>query len=202
MANAESITNTRLMIVEGEDEKCLVERLLRDLHCLAQTWAFMGKNAMVGSFNTFIKTPGFDEVLRLGIVRDADNSHASAFQSLQGMITRAGFTPPKSAGTFTTDQPSIGIFLMPDNNSKGMLEDLFLESVSKEPGFQCVEDFEKCINELDPRPRNISKAKSLAYLATCEEACPNVGWAAGKGYWDLSAPCMDPLKEFLKDFGS
>ncbi len=50
-----------------------------------------------------------------------------------------------------------------------MLEDLCLKSVEDDPAMECVQEYFDCISDkLDDLPKNISKAKARAFLASRE----------------------------------
>ncbi len=147
----------------------------------------------------FISTiPGFSDVTHLIIIRDADNDGANnAFKSIQNLIKRAKLTPPDKMNVFSSGSPHIGVYILPDNKNKGMLENLCLESISDEPTLKCLDPFVNCIDGLENPPKNIAKAKVQAYLAARQETARDVGEGAEKGYWNFDADCFTDLKEFL-----
>jgi len=51
--------------------------------------------------------------------------------------------------------------------------------------------------EGSPQPRNWTKAKTFAFLASQDIYDPLVGRAAQKGIWPWSNPVFTPLKQFL-----
>jgi hypothetical protein len=107
---------------------------------------------------------------------------------------------PSEDGQFVPGSPKIGIFIMPGNSVDGnMLEDLCLKTVEEHPAMKCVCDFAYCVSGLNNPPKNISKAKCQAFLATQPEIVNSVGLGARKDYWDFDSPALDELKQFLEN---
>ena len=83
-----------------------------------------------------------------------------------------------------------------------MLEDLCLRTGEDDGAMDCVTKFAACVAALPDPPKNISKAKvqvfkAQVFLAAQPQTVDSVGLGAQKGYWDLDAPCLDELKQFL-----
>lgn len=73
----------KLLLVEGKDDAGFFGALLKQLQLEdIEIRSFDGTS----NFSTYLKTlkatPGFSQVVSLGIVRDADKDHNSAFQSI------------------------------------------------------------------------------------------------------------------------
>ena len=62
----------------------------------------------------------------------------------------------------------IKIFISPNNEDNGMLEDLFLEVVKKQKIYNCVNEFTQCI-KTHQKINNESKQQMLAYLSTLDK---------------------------------
>lgn len=66
---------------------------------------------------------------RLGIVVDADTDAAARWQSIKDILKRSGYVNvperPEAAGTVVEHEilPRVGVWIMPDNLHKGMIED-------------------------------------------------------------------------------
>jgi hypothetical protein len=198
-----SITKKKLLLVEGNDEKNFLEELFRhmrkedivDIHDVA------GKYNFKKNMPTFMKTPGFNDVEAIAIVRDADDSCTSAFQSVEGVLKENSFLPPGRPGEFSQGNPKVGVFIMPDNVNSGMLEDLCLETVKEKEGMECVNRFIDCANQLEnpPKEKDIAKAKVQAFLAIMPGVLDMVGLGAKKRYWDFDSATLEPLKNFLSE---
>ncbi|MCK4297946.1 MAG: hypothetical protein KAX80_00350, partial [Planctomycetes bacterium] len=91
------------------------------------------------------------------------------------------------------------VTLLPDSSRCGMLEDLCLESISDDPAFACVDAYFECTRRNGiPHPRNMSKAKVHAFLASRRNPSLRLGEAAGAGCWPWDSPVFDEVKQFLQ----
>jgi len=197
------IKSKKVLAVEGWDEENFFDSLLKHLNITDfDIHKVGGKNQFPKKLPALLKTPGFfaaDEtplVTHLGIVRDKDEDEA--FKSISNIIATAGLKPPTKHSTFSDGTPKVGIFIMPGNKVEGiMLEDLCLKTVEKNPAMKCVNEFASCVSALEPKPKNISKAKAQTFLAAQPEIANSVGVGAQKGYWDFESPALKELKQFL-----
>jgi hypothetical protein len=202
-SSPEPITKKKLLVVEGNDEKIFFKALFKhmakenivDIHDVA------GKDKFKTEMPTFMKTPGFNDVEAIAVVRDADDSCKSAFESVKGILKENKFLPPRKPGEFSQGNPKVGVFIMPDNKNSGMLEDLCLDTVKDEEGMECVNLFIDCANRLEKPPKNkdIPKVKAQAFLAIMPEVPHRLGIGAKKGYWDFDSAPLEPLKNFLSE---
>jgi hypothetical protein len=116
---------------------------------------------------------------------------------------------------FSTGIPRVGIFIVPGDVDKGMLEDLCLRTVADHPAMPCVDGFLEClrgkvewrepedVQAAGPHrfPNNAAKAKAKAFLAAQKDDLPSVGVAALAGIWNFDADCLEQLRGFIKVFG-
>lgn len=158
-----------------------------------------GKDELRVKMKALVETPGFRGVVSLGVVRDADSDPHGAFQSVCDSLRYVGLSlPARCLESFGTN-PRVSIMLMPKNNTPGMLEDLCLESVRTDPAFLCMEQYFECLQSKNlPRPREISKAKIHAFLASREKPDLRLGVAAENGYWPFNNETFQELKGFLR----
>ncbi len=199
MSTPEPITKKRLLVVEGEDEINFFEKLLKYINMtdLVDIREVGGKAQFKNKMPVLQKASGFNRLEHIAIIRDADENAAGAFASIAGIIKNIGLTPPEKAGQFSSSKPRVGIFIMPDNASKGMLEDLCLRTVKDHKAIECVSGFIGCVKVLEPPPKNRSKAKAQAFLAAMPEIANSVGVGALKGYWNFDSEELKPLIHFL-----
>ncbi|MFC2146764.1 DUF3226 domain-containing protein [Acidobacteriota bacterium] len=199
----ESIKKKKLLLVEGKDEKIFFEELFKHMtkEDIVEVHDVAGKDNFKKDMPTFVITPGFNDVETIAIVRDADDSCTSAFQSVEGVLKENSFLPPERPGEFSQGNPKMGVFIMPDNINPGMLENLCLETVKEKEGMECVNRFIDCANQLEnpPKNRDIAKAKVQAFLAIMPGVFDMVGLGAKKGYWDFDSAALKPLKNFLSE---
>lgn len=202
-----------VILVEGTHDGHLLEALLaqQDVGGLAvlpaQGWTrFRDKlKALVNSdeFLTGIRT--------LGIVRDADSSADDAFASVIGALQGLGLPAPNKRGhiehgDWVTPEGvqvgpvRVGVFIMPGGgSSSGQIEDLCLRSVTQHPAMECVGRLFDCLREKNiPLPKNESKARVHAFLATKPRPDKHLGTAAKEGYWEFTHEAFDELRAFLR----
>lgn len=95
-----------------------------------------------------------NSLVGIGIVMDADGemSPNKRFENIINGLRPFNFISelPKSPGTVALGQPRCGIFIMPDNQSAGTLEDLLLECAAQAyPSLlQCTQDFLNCVEPI------------------------------------------------------
>jgi transposase len=119
----------KLLIVEGIDDKYVINRLLQRRKITYQHFEIRDANGIKQSLNTFsiaIKSGNYEVI---GIVVDADTDLSERWQDLRNRLIKEGYQHlpqnPNAKGTIIIDPeeelPTVGIWLMPNNT--GMLED-------------------------------------------------------------------------------
>ena len=147
-----------------------------------------GKDQFKDKLPALVKTSGFSNVEIFAVIRDADINANNAFRSVCNTLKKAGISPPGKVNQFTQRSPKVGIFVMPGNSEKGMLEDLCLETVKDTPAMACVTLFSECCQgNLQIPEKNFAKSKALAYLAAMPTIVNSVGLGAQCGYWDFNS---------------
>ena len=145
-----------------------------------------------------VRTPEFSNVTRLGIIRDAEESAESAFQSVHDSLQNAGLDAPDNTNEPSSGSPSVSVLILPDGNNPGNLESLIWRSINTGPEAPCIRDFLGCLKKIEgvniTRP---DKARVHAYLAGKPQPNVSVGVAARKGYWDPQHPVFSGLRCFL-----
>jgi len=196
------IESKKILAVEGMDEVNFFDVLLEDINIRdCDIREVGGKDQFPIKFPLLIKASGFPLVTHIGIVRDKDEmKKTEAFESIVNIVRNVGFEPPAVHSQFSNGTPKVGIFIMPGETVEGtMLEDLCLKTVEKTPAMKCVNEFASCVSAMEPKPKNISKAKAQTFLAAQPEIANSVGVGAQKGYWDFESPALDELKQFLSN---
>lgn len=196
------IRTGKILAVEGRDEYnffCALLKHMRiknfEIHDVA------GKTQYKEKLPLLIKSSGFFNNAKVfAVIRDADTDCDQAFNSIKNIIEESGLTPPSHINSFSDGNPRVGIFILPGNSEKGMLEDLCLKTVENKPAMNCVNGFWECAKNLPQKPKNASKAKAQAYLAAMPEIVGSVGLGALNDYWNFNSPCLDELKKFLSAF--
>lgn len=205
------IDQPRIVLVEGEDEKrsfsALIDKQLDGKMQNIQIIPVGGKDAFrkrIGAINIKAKAKakemGWPRYV-IAVIRDADESSQSAFQSACSAIESAGLEPPGNAGSFTENETSVGVLILPDNESPGDLETVCHRSVAHKPVAQCIDELIDCAARYEPIKRQ-GKAWAHAYAALSRYPVARVGEAAEQGLWNFTHEAFKPLTDFLKRLAS
>lgn len=186
------ITRPKLLLVEGKDEEGVFDALIKRLSIPeVQIIAYKGKPNLKNFLGAIVSTPGFGNVLFLGIVRDADDNPAGAMQSLQGALQDYDLPVPEAPMKRTGSSPTVTVFVMPGETRTGMLEDLLWNSIPTSQT-SCIATYLECMQVVSPSSKN----RVHAYLASKKDPM-RVGEAAQAGIWDFGNPAFNDVKEFL-----
>src|SRR5579872_1030406 len=118
------ISKEKILFVEGKDDSSFFNKFISHLGLNnIQVVSCEGKDKFPMLLKTIKNVPNFNIVTSLGIVRDADESVSNAFKSLQSALSDAGFVKPSSMAEFVVGAPNVGIFILPDCDRMGELED-------------------------------------------------------------------------------
>ncbi|MFQ5880501.1 MAG: DUF3226 domain-containing protein, partial [Dehalococcoidia bacterium] len=194
------IVEVKQLLVEGADGHRFFAALTSEMALSGiQVQNYGGVTELASFLKALRDTSGFRErVSSVGIVRDAEASASSAFQSVQSAVQNAGWEAPQQPMTPAGDSPKVTVLILPDANRPGMLEDLLLEAVSDDPVIPCVNKYFECVNaRLGSVPRPMPKARAHAFLASRERPHLRVGEAADAGYWQLDNAAYNHDREFL-----
>lgn len=189
------------LLVEGNDQRNFFEAFVDHLGLKEniQVQNFGGVGQLRGFLSGFVVAVGFDGVKSVGIVRDAEGSAQSAFQSVQSSLQNAGLAAPIRPRERAGSSPSVNVMILPDGRNSGMLETLLCETLVEDPVNGCVDAFFDCVRGLDGVDmRRPDKSRAHAYISTRAEPHSSVGVAALRGYWDLEHSALDGVRGFLR----
>ena len=190
MPDVQPIEKSIQLLVEGNDEKNFFEAFLRHLDIIhhVQVQSFDGVNQLSLFVETLAATDEFkNKVESLGIVRDAETSAQSAFQSIQNSLQFAGLPIPDQPRRRAGNSPAVSALILPDDDSPGMLETLLCRTFASSSLGGCIDSFLECVQvELGYGPHRPHKARAHAYIATQRDPHVSVGVAAHRKYWDLN----------------
>jgi hypothetical protein len=197
-----AITKPKLLLGEGKDEARFFNALL-DHQGVAdiQVVDYGGKTRLRDYLEALALPPvsGFPGLVSLAITRDADADAGAAFTSAGAALANVGLSVPSSHGLFAGANPRVGVWILPDGGTPGMLEDLCMASVQTDLAFPCVDEYFQCVlRRASRQPNNPAKARLHAWLASQLEPDKRLGEAAEKGYWPWDAPAFQPLIRFLQ----
>ena len=199
-----AITQPCVLVVEGDEDRFFFEAFIKYLGLgQIQIVPIGGKTELRRNLGTLLLTSGHENMVSLGIVRDADLNSLAAFQSVCNALQAAGLTAPIRPLLTAGQSPRVTIMILPTEDIMGMLEDVCLKSVTEDPAVPCVEQYFQCLQDHTvPLPKNMSKAKVQAFLASREEAGKRLGEAAHAGYWPFGNNAFGPMKDFLQQISS
>ena len=210
-AKSLEITGDLLLLVEGMDEVIFFTELLKlcvtdpKVRSRVQVIDSGGKYKFRNRFSAiceaaFGKHDVKANVKAIGIVRDADLSAESAFESVADSVRFVGFDPPSNHGEYSDNIPSIGIFVSPDGIANGAIETLCRFSVEKTVVSKCVRNYLDCLKATDSFLSNdCDKSFIHAYLAACSDPVARVGEGALQGVWHFESPEFAGIRQFVHD---
>lgn len=197
------ITSKFLLAVEGKDECNFFTAILNFLSINnVQIVDLGGKDKFPNELPLLMTLDGFRKLTAIGLVRDAeDNIAPNAFESICVTLIKNGLTAPASLNESAVGPPRIGIFIMPDNQGAGMLENLCLKTLEGQRIEKCIDDYITCITEAqlvrEKGQFNCAKARVQTYLSSQAPLVNSLGLGALKGYWDFNNACFEKIKQFL-----
>ncbi len=143
MASPRDIEKQVQLLVEGKAQVNFFDALLKQLglrNCI-QIHDFGGVTELRRFLRAFTKLPRFRDVVRVGIVRDAEESAISALRSVEDSLAAVQLPAP---GT-SDGRPEVEVLILPGPERPGMLETLLFESVRDSSVTGCIESFFDCI---------------------------------------------------------
>ena len=200
---AESIWCSVQLLVEGKDDLHLIRELIKARSLpLVQVRPYNGVDNLRRFLASLVTTPGFETITSLGVLRDADQDPAAAFQSTQDALEANRIEPPRRPGAPEDREAHgrtlrVGILVLPPAGA-GMLETVLCQTFADQPVGACVDDFLSCLVRSGIELRNEAKTRVHAYLSTRERPGSNTGLAAVQGAWDLHHPALDSIADFVR----
>ena len=191
----------KLLLVEGPDDKHVVEHLCRRL---APDLAFScriagGADPLLRAISLEVRP---DDRIALGILMDANADVSARWQSIGDRLRKEGVrlpSRPEGGGTVIEGDLRVGVWLMPDNSAPGELENFVAGLVPKDdPVWPLAERY---IGSIPREVRQFSPGKETrarvhAWLATRKEPM-KMGAAIRAGSLDASARLARRLADWL-----
>ena len=195
------------ILVEGGDDSYFIKAMIEHMRQTdsgeeadVQIINLRGKDNLRLFLAGLSAMDGFENVRRMGIIRDADKSEESAFQSVLSALKNAGLPVPHepNAPAEANGRPSVTALILPGGGRAGELETLLCESFKDDPVNQCVDEFFECVERLNGAVEQPEKARVRAYIAA--QTDPNVaaGGAAERGYWNFEHNAFQAIRRFLR----
>jgi hypothetical protein len=203
------VSGKRILLVEGSDDEHVIKHLCgaHGVGPLDDIKAHGGVHALLESFPVRLKE---SEVHALGVVVDADENPEARWRALADSLRRAGYSGvphgPVEGGAILdapagTLLPRVGVWLMPDNHSTGMLE-TFLEWLVP-PGSTLFEHVKAAVASIPPgeqlfRRAHATKALIYTWLAWQKEPGKPLGTAITMRYLDPTLPAAEAMVQWLQ----
>lgn len=185
-----------VLLVEGADDEHVVRHLwkLKDTSSDFEIIDKRGVKPLLDSIRVEVRAPGRRAV---GIVVDADDHPEHRWNAISDRLRRAHVTPPSApapAGTIIDGRPRIGVWLMPNNQSRGELEDFVARMIPEEDAVWPLS--QAYVDGIPALERKFASGKMLrakvhSWLAT-RESPRKMGAAIGVG--DLNASATDAAR--------
>ncbi|MCX5647298.1 MAG: hypothetical protein NTZ17_21845 [Phycisphaerae bacterium] len=198
----------KILLVEGSDDEHVLKHVCgtRGVQELDEIKPQGGVEQLLESFPVRLNE---SDVEALGVVIDADTDLAARWRSLKDRLTKAGYenvpSDPVSTGTILNPPsdallPRVGIWIMPDNQTRGILED-FLRFLVPQGSclFEHVQSSVAAIPEGERRFSQLAQPKAIihTWLAWQEEPGKPLGTAITARYLDPGVAQVDVLVSWL-----
>lgn len=183
----------QVLLVEGTDDEHVVRHLWKRNN-LSPDFEIVDKGGvdpLLKSIRVEVRAPGRQAV---GIIVDADDHPEDRWNAISDRLRSAQITPPRApapAGTIIIDgfRPRIGVWLMPNNQSRGELEDFVARMIPERDAVWPLS--EAYVDGIPASDRKFTSGKMLrakvhSWLAT-RESPRKMGVAIGAGDLNASA---------------
>lgn len=193
------------LLVEGNDDQHVIWALCNKLS-ITETFDVIdceGKDSLKKKIEPILMLP---EVETLGIIIDADQDLCSSWQSIRDILENQRFPVPqefpKEGLIFPSDIIKIGVWIMPNNNFNGMLEDFITLLVPPNDKLMPIvdttlEDIEKK-NLQKYAAAHKSKAKIYTWLSWQENPGTPMGAGITKQILATDSETCTQLVDWLK----
>lgn len=197
-----------VLLVEGRDDREVVYQLCNRLN-LDNRGHFdvvtaQGVEGVLAELPVRLKTT----VPILGVVVDADYELSSRWEAIRDKLSARGYAPPEApheAGTIIippadTHLPRVGVWVMPDNQLPGRLEDFLLLLVP--PGDDLVDHAHSSVDAIEqPLFTDSDRPKAVihTWLAWQEEPGTPLGLAVTRRYLLTEHVTLDRFVSWLQD---
>lgn len=209
------MANGKILLVEGTDDEHVLKHICgnRGIPHLDEVKPHGGDTKLLESLGVRLKTSEEGDVIGVVIDADtgidADTEISNRWQSIQNLITEVGYqdvpNQPDPDGTILdppagTLLPRLGVWIMPNNQKSGILED-FLRFLVPQPAilFDHARDSVAAIPEGERRFKPLDEPKAIihTWLAWQKEPGLPFGTAITARFLDPNVPEVDVLVAWL-----
>jgi hypothetical protein len=205
------ISLPRVLLVEGYDAFRVFLAFLRhlDLASIIEVRNPGGNTQFDDYFEALTVTPGFSDVVSLGIIRDAETSASAAFKAVCEMLRRHNRADPMTSlpvpvapAVLAEGRPNVAVYILPDCEHEGALETLLLKAIADDLAIACMDKYFTCLSAAGLgsawNTNRRHKAQLQAFRASRERPGLKLGEAADKGYYPWDSPAFDGINQFLR----
>ena len=204
----------KILLVEGKDDQHVVYAI-RDSHEIDKNSFIIQEKQGIDNLFEGLEVnliEGSSAIERIGIVIDADQDLNAGWRKTLNILRKAGYqnlpAQPEANGTIIGQdfKPTFGVWIMPDNQIRGMLED-FLEFLvpdkdKNEVWTKAVKCSQEILDEIEEEKRfskiHLSKAQIHAYLAWQNEPGKPFGTSITAKYLQADNSQCEKFVEWLK----
>lgn len=200
-------SNNQILLVEGTNDQHVVYALCK-LHEVKQNFTVFeskGKDSLLKELQAFVLNKNYRTI---GIVLDADTDLQIRWQQVQKAFERVKvqipFTLPTSGLLHTADEHlKVGVWLMPDNQNEGALED-FIRTLIPENDklFPKVQEFVQQLEQnmlTSFKTQHKSKALMHIWLALQEEPGTPMGKSITRNFLNGKNTQAEAFVNWLKN---
>ncbi len=168
-----SETYNQQLLVEGNDDLHVLSALCEKLR-ISQSFNIIDCKGISNIFEQIPTRFKQSEIETIGIIIDADTNLLSRWDSLKDILNKQGYNLPKelpSDGIIAqnSDNITVGVWIMPNNNLNGMLEDFIAFLVPKD---------DKLLPIVRTNLENIEKEALNKYLLIHKSKAAIYSWLA------------------------
>lgn len=199
-------SHPKLLLVEGVDDKAVVKHF-HDQHQHLPEFAISNKRGLPGLLDSISPEIKVSGRTALGIMADSNEDLHARWQAISNRLKAVNVPLPSQltlTGTIINHNPRVGIWLMPDNNSSGELEDFVRRLIpSSDPVWPRAQEYINNIPQDDRKfkTKKIVRAQVHAWLAA-RSSPRKMGTAIRARDLDATVPLATDFADWLfKLFG-
>ena len=165
---------SRVLLVEGVDDKHVVSHICNRYQCIPH-FKIADKSGFSELVRSIVPEINVSGRLAVGILADANDDPNARWQAIAYQLREANVVVPSNmsdVGTVIENRPRVGVWLMPDNQSSGELENFVSEMIPVgDAVWPMAVEYVEAIRPEDRKfhESKVLRAKIHAWLAAREE---------------------------------
>lgn len=195
-----------VFIVEGEDDGVFLEHILSLKGSnpeKIEVQYVKGISKIAPYLSALAKSPPVTSgaIKKICIIVDADTDFESAQNSVNNWLVAAGLPNVESGKIESRGGIEVGLYLLPNSNETGELEDLIISSLSSDgrivSAIEVVESFE---DKSSPFKKKSKRIIQVALGISAVDLCAGAGRGIRNGAFDIELKDVPGLDEFIDKF--